>query len=231
MAIQNGAVRRTESGSATIQTLLLLPGIVLVLLFFFQLTLLLHAKLVVNYASFCAVRAASVLGAERLLQLERRGTVEASGDEDLDRVRRAATISLSPISPVLSTTLPFLNAGPAGGSIEPLTALSATLRFSDNLRQRERYAAAPENTTVTIHVAERDHNKNVLLTTTTVEYHYYLAIPFVGRLMGERYPGEGLLGGYYFYAFRESYGLPVDGRPTFPEPQRLLFEPEHAGGP
>jgi hypothetical protein len=75
----------STKGQAMIQTLIVLPVIVLMILLIMQAALLYNAKQILNYAAFCAARAGCVHNA------------------DGEKMHKAAAIALSCISPKLSS--------------------------------------------------------------------------------------------------------------------------------
>ena len=230
-----GSLSKKQRGSAVVETLLLLPGIIAFLLLFFQLILLFHAELMTSYSAFCAVRAAIVLSPNQLRGVAARNEpldlTEADRPE-LQRVRRAAAIALIPVSPLYSAHLGVATqTAPNIQNTEQLAGLAAlfpptsgNVKFLASMAERAPYALSPNNTRVALVVKARNGgNEKALLVTVQVRYRYLLIMPLVGRLIGKSFPGAGFFGGYYYYELDRSYTLPVQAEDIFPEPQSPLY--------
>ncbi len=70
--------RRSESGQALVEAALVLPAMVFLVLMILQLTMVQHARIMTDYAAFCAARAGVVFNA------------------DAESMRQAATVALLP---------------------------------------------------------------------------------------------------------------------------------------
>jgi hypothetical protein len=220
-----------QEGKSAIEFILLAPTILLpILLLILQVSLLVQAKLVTNYAAFCAVRSAIVyIPAD--LDGEGRNHIdnENPGSEKMQAIRRAAAFGVIPISPHWSEALSDRTGGipdadaeqeDAAEQIAEFFATTADDDLVESFKRRWAYAFNAENTRIEL-VPEPgsgsqesgqygDHDPVTVLVT----HRYYLGIPLANRLLGTSYGGAGTS---YYYTLTEQYTLLNEGEPLFPE--------------
>ncbi len=189
MLVYLGAGRKlkNQDGTAIIEFALVLPFLLGMILLMAQSSLLMGGYLSVNYASFCAARAAIVqipreTNSELLNTVNDYDDPEASGK--LWNIKAAAVWGVTPVSP---------------GTLTPPSAQGQVLRdglerffevnnapvpwwVNDQLESRLSYAE--ENTFVSLVPPK---NGNVYQErediTVTVRYNIYLSVPYASRLL------------------------------------------------
>jgi hypothetical protein len=230
---KRGPITQTEpeSGTSAVEFVLVLPILAVMLLMILQIALLVQAKFVVNYAAFCAVRAAITVIPDEVASnglFESRNRVgKHESSEKVEMIHRSAALPLTAISPVPglsgATGLPVLtNPQPIAQLIKLAPFDVGPESMMGQVMLRAPYAYHPENTVVEIFDGDgneahnfRDHD----WVTVKVSYRYYLAVPFAKRLFGTAYSNDWwniLFGTDYYYPVVEQYTLPVDGEPMLP---------------
>lgn len=235
-------------GSLVFQFALLLPLLVSLLLVIFQTALIVQAKLVVNYAAFCAARSAiTVIPAA--IQAASTGVIEGEGQINTSNpsypkmtiIRRAGALACAAISPPLSAGLALQVGVPSLTALAQTTATLLAVRVlfppaglppqssaNDPLdyATRAQYALAPNVTTAVVstevHSAPDQDHSNYEMVTVTLNYKYFLTVPGANRIYGKPYLGiAGLfnLGNAYYLQASETYTLLAETDPTFPASQ------------
>jgi hypothetical protein len=234
-----------ERGAVVLQFVLLLPLLLCVMLTTFQLALVVHAKFVVNYAAFCAVRSAIVIVPTAIVsrptgKRERANVVNFKDPDSpkLHIVRRAAALACVGISPPWSLKTWIDTGTPLNWTgFAPLTTMSAvfdtyTPKIDPGLEfmKRQSYAFSADNTKIKLQIEPyRQNPKNgpsYSLITAEVTYRYYLTVPFGNLLLGKRYIDFGFFNrfipGTYYIAIRERYTLPSEDDPLWPNKERPI---------
>lgn len=231
----------SEAGASALEFLLVLPLMLALLLVILQLALVIQAKIIVNYAAFCAVRSAIVVIPARVgsrtgnTLSERRNVIYSNSPErstKMEVIRRAAAFPCLAISPEMSLNL-AASTGTFGDAYLDESLLTAKLAiFSPNrdyVKQtvlRWGYAFDRQNTRIEVlnisgnRSSEfKDHGH----VTVKVTHRYFLTVPFANRLFGTAYRG-GLFAPAFYLPVTEEYTLLNDGEPLFPESQKERFE-------
>jgi hypothetical protein len=229
-----------QRGSVVMQFTLLSPLLFALLLVIFQTALIVQAKLVVNYAAFCAARSAVAMipAAVRAAvsgHAENEGQINPQdpASPKMAIITRAGALACAGISPrwnadlALATgVLPSFSSGAKLAEIglvfTPLQVPAAMNRatFAADFASRAQYALNGENTTVQLSTERHpgsDDKASYQMVTVTLSYRYYLTVPFANRIFGTRFPG--ILSAYYLPA-KEQYTLLAEDDPTFPPGQQ-----------
>lgn len=231
-----------ERGVSAIEFMLLLPLLLVIMLTILQMTLIIQAKFVVNYAAFCAVRSAVVTipgtvdgGDEAKNQIKH----DDSDSKKMQMIRRAAQFPCTAISPRLTAdNILSLSESTGLGLTVPdpsfLLQLGKVALFTpasspgpEVLAQfftRVPYAFADANTTIELSGGSGSGPMTFGVetpVTVKVTHRYFLAVPFASRLFGTKYfdDGGGIFGirsGYYVN-ITERYTLPNEGQRLAPE--------------
>jgi hypothetical protein len=217
-----------ESGSSAVEFVLVLPPLVALLLMILQISLVVQAKFVVNYAAFCAARSAIVIIPDDISSEPRNQLANPNASEKVVIIHHAAALPLTAVSPwpgwnVPTGSLSFSDFNDAAhlGLLLPFTVGSPPML--ERVIVRAPYAYDQENTNVKVLTAQgaesgsfKDHD----FVTVKVTYRYYLAVPFAKQLFGTAYSGHPFLGFLfgtaYYYPIVEQYTLPMDGEPSGP---------------
>ncbi|HKX29433.1 MAG TPA: hypothetical protein VJ302_17210, partial [Blastocatellia bacterium] len=218
-----------------------------------QVALITQAKFVVNYAAYCAARAAIVLipaKVEGAGGLEHRNQIHSpdAGSPKMTMIQRAAAMPCVAISPIwspglLKSTLTPLDPGVVV-PMEQVALLFPANREGTNISQqlvgRAHYAFNPDNTRVEIFSEEGGPGGGFemhALVRARVTHRYYLTVPFADRLFGKSFYGTtflngiGLLNFSGFYAtITEEYTLVNEGEPPFPPDQEPAESDIQIGG-
>lgn len=216
-----------ENGRSAIEFLLLLPIVLSILLLILEVALMVQAKLVVNYAAFCAVRSAIVWipadapGGEARNHIDR---TDPSSDK-MQKIWRAAAFACVSISPHYSSSL-VARTGISDASDDQKDAVERIAAFfpsdgdgnvADSFRNRLAYGFDSANTTIEIIAESGSHDQNAGdygdhdPVTVRVTHRFYLGIPLANRLMGASFaagPGSG-----FYYPISEQYTLLNEGEP------------------
>jgi len=226
-----------ETGTVVVQFVLLLPLLMCTLLMLLQIALLVHAKFVVNYAAFTAVRSAIVV-LPAVMKSRATGKIELANEIDkkdrdspkMQVMRRAAAMACAGISPMLSAQL-RMSTGLIPEVSRVLELERVGLLFpsptpargmAEQFAGRAMYAFSPRNTKVDVDVDSATRRSGSAgsygFVTTRVTYRYYLTVPFADRLLGHPYLGSSFFSGTAFYReIMEEYTLPTSRDPLFPE--------------
>lgn len=187
--VRAGATRKfgRQDGTAIIEFALVLPFMLMLILLMAQSSLLMGGYLSVNYASYCAARAAIVqipceTNSEPMNQAASYDDPDASGK--LWRIKAAAVWGLTPISPGNLTGSSDQGRVLRDGLEKFFQANNTPLPWwvNDQLGSRLSYAQA--NTSVSL-----DEPKDGEIygghedITVTVRYNIYLAIPYASKLL------------------------------------------------
>jgi hypothetical protein len=249
--LAGAVVVRLRSGWGTGQSgftevtefVLLLPLLLCFLLLTLQLALIVHAKFVVNYAAFCAVRSAIVVYPDAIHSQITGKTEEANQIDVTDPespkvrvIRRACALACIGISPPWTVKLAIATGSSPSATASAELAKVAYILFppmpnipsfdiSKQFLERAPYALNDRNTKVEIAIdrqsATGTASASYSLVTAKVTYRYLLAVPFADRLFGKPFLGGGLFGrGAYYIPITEQYTLPSEDDPTFPDAQR-----------
>lgn len=173
---------RDEAGQAATEFLIVFFVILLFVCSILQLALIFVARSAVDYASFCAVRAAIVWHHKYPDARDRRGSAEA-----LKMAHRAAAIATLPISGRLS----------GGDAQDPtVSCLEALAVLSSKMKSwPERYKMSSAVTEV--RYAQGEYATPGQPVTIQVTYWYRLYLPLVNRILGYQGAGGAGLPGYY----------------------------------
>lgn len=216
-----------ENGRSAIEFLLLLPIVLSILLLILEVALMVQAKLVVNYAAFCAVRSAIVWIPADAPGGEARNHIDRT-DPDSDKMQkiwRAAAFACVSISPHYSSSL-VDRTGISDASDDQKDAVERIAAFfpshgdgnvADSFRNRLAYGFDSANTTIEIIAESGSHDQSAGdygdhdPVTVKVTHRFYLGIPLANRLMGTSFgagPGSG-----FYYPISEQYTLLNEGEP------------------
>jgi Flp pilus assembly protein TadG len=232
------ALPDAQAGVSALEFTLLLPVLLSLLLMILQVALIVQAKFVVNYAAFCAVRAA-IVTIPASARSARSGRVEPHNYVALNdlaspkqrRIQQAAALALTSISPAWSANLARdTGTGPdatalarLGEAAAVITALGGGQDIAPQLLARASYAYDRQNTKVEI-IAQgaqrgghfREHDE----ITVRVTFRYFLTVPFASRVFGKPYWGSRFAGSPGRYLeITEQYTLLNEGEPLFPARQ------------
>jgi Flp pilus assembly protein TadG len=223
-----------ERGVSAIETMLLLPTLLVILLTIFQIALVVQAKFVVNYAAFCAVRAAIVFIPTKEAAPEDAENAIKRSDPDspkMTKIRHAAAFACIAVSPRFSSSLEQTTVQSNlqdYSLLAPLTAVRFMLDSSDpavtaTFVERAHYAYFPENTKIEIVMPDGSDPSTKTFTshepiTVRVTHRYFVVtpvvVPFIGRLLGTSFPGGGA-----FIPIAEQYTLLNEGDRLYPPGQ------------
>ncbi|MBU0610475.1 MAG: pilus assembly protein [Armatimonadetes bacterium] len=182
LAAKRKSSRQRHSGQAATEFLIVFFVILFFVCSILQLALIFVARSAVDYASFCAARAAIVWYHKYPDSRDLRGPTQA-----LEMARRAAAIATLPISGRLS----------GGGSQEPTAACFEALAVV-NTRMKswaDRYRMSSAATEVSF--VQGTGAKPGQPLTVRVVYWYRLYLPLVNRILGYQGAGATGLTGYY----------------------------------
>ena len=235
-------------GSVIIQFALLTPLLFALLLVIFQTALIVQAKLVVNYAAFCAARSAIVV-IPSAVRAAISGRAENEGQifpldpasPKMNIIRRAGALACAGISPrwtlelALKTGEQFslsqaANLTSVGFLFPPLGLTDQNpLAFPVDFASRSQYALTGANSAVQIAVQRHPGSADKAsyqMVTVVLTYRYYLTVPFASRIFGTRYPGVlNRFNSAYYLPTREQYTLLAEDDFTFPPDQaQNLFQ-------
>lgn len=131
-------LRRDTSGQSMLETAIILPVILLLMLFIMEAALVFNAKQVANYAAFCAARTAAVYGYT--------DSDQAKKDTKQQRMRQSAAMAMAAVSPSIFTDLSDLtgivgdvltvfgvDAGELESSMEDIKNVVGSNAFTDYL--------------------------------------------------------------------------------------------------
>ena len=150
-----------------VETLIVLPVIILFILIIMEVTMLYNAKQVANYAAFCAARTASVYGFD--------------SDEAKSRIHKAMALALIPISPKITSDVQAVIGnftGPLGipdGFFQAITQILGTP--GDYL---ERYVDSYLRSDIK-NITLSNNNQNIEV---NIKYYYRCRIFPMGILLG-----------------------------------------------
>jgi len=231
-----------QSGASAVEMVMLLPLLLALLLTILQVALIVQAKFVVNYAAFCAARAAIVAIPSKVqgaggVEQRNRLNLQNNNSPKMTMIRRAAALPCVSISPVWSPAILISTLAPPKPELlipmAELALLFPASREDSNISQqlvlRAHYAFNPDNTRVEI-FGEGENQKDSFgeqeMIRVRVTYRYYLTVPFANRLFGTLYYGSKLLNelGLFnpsgLYApITEEYTLVNEGERPFPANQ------------
>ena len=216
-----------QAGSSVMEFVLLTPLLLTVLLVIFQLALIVQAKIVVNYAAFCAVRSAIVVLPSYVTSTVTNITedydeiyLDNPDSPKMHTIRRAAAIACTGISPPMEFN-PLLWAeigilpNPTNAAL--MWSVAALFRGSIPGVSLD-YANTMVKITLDDHPAEggRFNATNYTLVTVRVTYRYFLTVPFAARLLGTAYWG-GWFNKTFYIPINEQYILPSETDHDFPD--------------
>ncbi|MCE5326911.1 MAG: pilus assembly protein [Planctomycetaceae bacterium] len=174
-----------EGGGAMLEFVMVLPIALMLVLLMIQSSLLMVGNVCVNYAAYCAARAAVVTVPQYAGVEEPHNVVGLSPTAKTERIRRAAVWAVTPVScssPDLPPRDAELNA-PLANLFDEYAATPPTWIGNIISRKREyadRYTsielAAPANGAVYA------DNENLAV---TVQHTFYLAVPYAGWLFAK----------------------------------------------
>jgi len=158
-----------QAGQAALETLLVLPLLMLFIMFIMETAMLYNTKQILNYAGFCAARAAGVYG------------VNAEAER-----RRAAALALASISP----RVPEAEADLISSKFNLSLTLTDHLPIPPNSglsaeEIRERFIDACARTIISKPVLSGDNGSS--LVTVTLTYYARCRILPVGRFVNTRF--------------------------------------------
>jgi hypothetical protein len=203
-----------DHGSSELEFALALPWFLVSVLVTIQMTLMVNAMLVVDYAAFCAARSAAVW-LPQTVPNEAANSIAPPDDTDSEkwsRIRRAASLSCIPISPRLSSFAGgFLQLPAAAITAEQFQALAALgdpmpgqtispLRLGIDTLDKWFYSAL--FTDVSLYGQDgmpRTDFPGDTPVTARVAHKFYMNVPFAGPLMGRVFGHRyfWLIGPYY----------------------------------
>jgi hypothetical protein len=218
-----------EGGLLAVEYVLLLPTMMMLLLLILQTALMIHAKFVVNYAAFCAVRSAIVwIPAEKDSEgVNHIDNHDPSSSEKMKIIRRAAALAVTPISPRFTASLAESTGNQPGSDVDG-DAEAAAERLQEffptdpsrpevvtSFISRWAYAFDEENTTVEV-LEHQDDGGNFGdhdPVTVRVNHRFYLWVPFASRVLGPLTGGQFSGGDGYYTSLSEQYTLFNEGEP------------------
>ncbi|MEO0128683.1 MAG: TadE/TadG family type IV pilus assembly protein [candidate division WOR-3 bacterium] len=158
-----------QEGQSIIETLIVLPLILFLILIIMELSMIYNAKQVCNYAAFCAARTASVYG---------------TSDEAKEKMHRSAAIALSCITPTIVgdafTLLDAINIPhELPEALRPIIELIEGTFLHWPLRFVDAYLRSRIDTVI---VGDYGGRQNV---TVELIYYYKCQIFPIGRLIGD----------------------------------------------
>jgi hypothetical protein len=227
-----------QSGLLVIQFALILPLLIMSLCSVLQTALIIHGKFVVNYAAFCAARAAAVIIPEGVTSSV-TGISEApnqinttnSQSPKMAEIRRAAALACAGISPTLTLDLEFgpgLDLGSIPNIAQSIVMFPGSVdgnQMSAQFLQRAPYALSKTVTQVVVTSQPQtpvgSGGTPFNLVTAQVTYRYYLTVPFANRLFGTAFSG---FGSSYYIEIHEQYTLPAEADYEFPEALRSIYQ-------
>jgi len=155
--------RRRETGAAAAETAITIMTFLIVILGIIQLTLMINARLLVNYAAYCAVRAGIV----------------HNGDQH--RMEQAAAVALTPLFSA-SSNLGNLGVGYSKAQLLLALGLLKVEKLSPNGNPAQRFF--PEFTRYGDTPQGSDAAKlNANLLTVKVTFYFALEIPLVNTML------------------------------------------------
>ena len=187
--VRIGAARRPghQEGTAIIEFALVLPFLLMLILLMGQSSLLMGGYLSVNYASYCAARAAIVqipreTNSEPLNQVSDYDDPEGSGK--LWGIQAAAVWGVTPISPG-NLTSPSDQGGVLRDGLEKFFQANNTpLPWWVNDHLGSRLSYAQKNTSISL---DPPKNGNMYVEhediTVKVRYNIFLAVPYASKLL------------------------------------------------
>lgn len=248
-----------ETGGLSEELVLGFPFFILFLAITIQLALMVHAKIVVNYAAFVTARSASVwipmcyggeqpnsirLSSQAPAGSSMRISAGQSNTSKLERIRSAAVLSCTPISPSYTSWVStYMRRAEAAGLPLPdeVQSLSGPVQnalgridsiFAQDgssgpaVRLVPRWFYSTLFTDVTFGGAEKassatfSPNGNIQV---TVEHKFYLQVPYVGWILGNKYStllnsstGGLLSSDTYYVPITETYTIRNEGEQLYP---------------
>lgn len=227
-----------KGATATLEFLLVLMPLLYIVLAVIQLSMMLNAQVHVGYAAYAAARSVSTVAFIDLPD-EPEGQMLASSEANAEkwtRVERAArpgTIALSPGNAEKALSVySFIMArrvganpeeiGSLGDGLDPLAlpgqlSLMAAHRGGEilegNRLQRAAVKAAYASVTTRVLVDGLTSSDDVSVSNgrveVTVEYDFWLSIPYAGITMRQAFAGEGFFDDFPTLTMRQSVTVPV----------------------
>ena len=220
-----------QSGLIVIHFVLVLPILLCLLLVIFQITLIVHAKLVVNYAAFAATRSAIVVIPSAVFsrsskKIERENEIDGKDPDGpkMKMIRWSAAVACTGISPPLDKVLARIGTIDIPSNEERMIALAALHPRTGEVLSRAGYSLSKSNTKVEVRVEKKGNGKAGAwsLVTARVTHRYYLTVPFANRVLGKPFTFAGLLSlGAYYAEISEEYTLPASADRIRPSGQPI----------
>jgi hypothetical protein len=188
-----------QRGTAELEFALAMPVFLVSVLTTVQIALMVNAELVVDYAAFCAARSAAVWVPQDTGS-EPANSVGDEGSEKWTRIKHAATISVLPIAPRMSTFLfGFFGPGPSASAPIDSGALARLASAADVQRGAgidyfrlgrdvvDKFLYADQYTTVELldasgRVARAFPGDSPI--TARVTHKFEMNVPLAGHLLG-----------------------------------------------
>lgn len=209
------ALHRSESATASMEYLLVLFPFLIIVMTVWQLAFMINAQLHIGYAAYAAARSASVmipadLESEKEGMLEKKGQSGAGKWERIHTAALPGTIAISPGNMETATGVALVSGiradkGRPGlrlpdaadlGSLLALRSIHHTEQsiFSGTRLQRTivKYLYADHMTEVLINGKNDTETQNLAGADTvsvTVNYTFWLHVPYVGRLLEAMFQG------------------------------------------
>lgn len=227
-----------KGATATLEFMLVITPLLYIVLAVIQLSMMLNAQVHVGYAAYAAARSVSTVGFIDLPD-EPEGQMLASDETNAEkwrRVERAArpgTIALSPGNAEKAVSVySFIMArrvganpeeiGSLGDGFDPLSlpaqlSLMAAHRGAEVLQgnrlERAAVKAAYASVATRVLIDGLDSDDAVSLSSdrveVTVEYDFWLSIPYAGITMRQAFAGEGFFDEFPTLTMRQSVTVPV----------------------
>lgn len=198
------------SGAVTLEFLIALPFVAVLITLTVQSLLLLHARVVVDYAACAAARSAAVWYPASTSALPTDAPLDEADSEAALRILHAAAVACVPLSANLG--------GGTGGVELPGLGLGSGVVAGfagarEILDKPGKVAYAVKATNVSLAVREDDTNPEcpVRLVEATVVFHCWLPVPVAGSLLGTDPAPEGYAApGRHFTRITSRYTVPLE---------------------